>query len=416
MAVYSNISGKKSVRAALLKYSQGITNLNIASAFFSSERDLIEISKRGVAINIIVRLGEGTSVQSLKELLKHKRINVRYYTDSKFHPKIYVFGDKLALVGSANATNSGLNSNSEVSVVVEQKDEDFDEIVSLFALYWENALPLTAEKLSEVEAVLKKYSTTKKSIESDIEKRLGKTSPPSDVIVDKIKKTKHQTYIEDYERSYQIFKSAYDVIYEIYIKHGKRKPEARNLPIRIEIDQLWNYIREELTRGDSYNIQPVRTGAELERFTISVIEKWIVADFPYLEKVIKNYALISDSFSSVEKIRSLSIEEIFEALMVCHAFQESMRYIGTREVAKDVFISGSNEEQLKECISYLLYDDKDRFVHRMAECIFGPYKVDYLARYSIQELLGWVNDNEIPICNQRTMRALRHLGAVEGNY
>lgn len=413
MTVYNNINGPKSIRFAIHKYAQNISKLNIASAFFSADKEIIEISKRGIHINLIVRLGEGTRVDALKNVYHRNNINVRYYTGDKFHPKLYIFGDRKALVGSANATNSGINSNAEIAVTIDQDNEDFDELVSTFARYWDAAVPLTDEILKKVAVVCENNPSKNASLDKQIEDRIGKTHPPSDIIYSKKAKNGPQTYIDDYERSYQEFKTAYDKIHSVYTEYGKRKADAITLPLGIEIDQFWNFIRENLTSGESYNEEPIRAGDDLEAFTRSIIDKWVTAEFPYIDTVKRNFHLISQNLASEETVKLLNMETLFDSLWVCHAFQESMRYIGTREVAKQEFVKDMNEERLKQLINYLLFDTKDRFTLRMANCIFGKYKVDFLGRNTIQELLGWVNKEGIPICNQRTMRALRYLGAIE---
>jgi hypothetical protein len=47
----------------------------------------------------------------------------------------------------------------------------------------------------------------------------------------------------------------------------------------------------------------------------------------------------------------------------------------------------------------------------MGRCIFDPeYKLNEFGRSAVQELLGWVNSEDIPICNCRTLRSLRWMG------
>jgi hypothetical protein len=413
MVLYTNLEAKKTVKNALLIHARDIANLNIASAFFSASDDILEIVKRGINVNLIVRLGEGTSIESLKALMNKSRINIRYYTDRRFHPKIYIFGDRRALIGSANATKSGITTNSEVSVAIEQDHEDFDELVRIFWMYWEDAIPLTMDTIKRTEHILNKYKSQENSAEREIESALGaKNAPPSKIISGQFKKSKQQAYVDDYERGYQEFKSAYDRVYEIYARVGKRKPESLNIPLRIEIDQFWNYIREEFTTGDSFNDEPVRADdADLTSFVTAKVEQWLATDFPYLKVVVENYKVINERFNSVDSINGLSIDEIFEALMICHAFRENKRWMGKN--AKDQFFSDVSEQSLKDMISYLLHEKKVRFTRRLADCLFGQYKIRHMDRSCCQELLGWVNQEDIPIFNNRTFMALRYLGAID---
>jgi hypothetical protein len=65
---------------------------------------------------------------------------------------------------------------------------------------------------------------------------------------------------------------------------------------------------------------------------------------------------------------------------------------------------------IKKVITYLLHG-KDDFISRMATCIFDEeYHLHHVGRSIIQELLGWVNRENIPICNGRTVKSLRYLG------
>ncbi len=67
-------------------------------------------------------------------------------------------------------------------------------------------------------------------------------------------------------------------------------------------------------------------------------------------------------------------------------------------------------KQIKKVFKYLLYG-KDDFITRMGTCIYDQdYKLNHIARSVIQELLGWVNNENIPICNGRTVKSLRYLG------
>ena len=61
-------------------------------------------------------------------------------------------------------------------------------------------------------------------------------------------------------------------------------------------------------------------------------------------------------------------------------------------------------------MTYLLFGSDD-YVERMGRCIFDPqFHLHEFGRSAVQEVLGWVNRENIPICNNRTLRALRYLG------
>lgn len=62
-------------------------------------RDKALKSKR---VRLIVRLDFPTSPTALHKGLLDGNVEVRFFTDATFHPKLHIFGSRSALVGSAN--------------------------------------------------------------------------------------------------------------------------------------------------------------------------------------------------------------------------------------------------------------------------------------------------------------------------
>jgi hypothetical protein len=414
MSIYTNQTALKSLRAIFQKKSNSVSSINIASAFFNCDDIVSNLSARGIIVNLIVRLSEATPPESLKKIYKLPNVTVRYYTSKRFHPKLYIFGEDSAIVGSANFTGSGFNSNSEVCIEVLAGSDDFDDLAYVFQDYWDQANALTDDDMRKYEALHanNKPRSKAESLEDNIQNTFGGSAPSSEIIKGGKKKDKKTLFTADYERTYQVFEKSYRVVERIYKDIGKRKVPEDYLPLRIEIDQFFNFVRSKFTVGESYNEAPIRTGEDLENFIASKISEWLTEEWSYLQTITANYKKIIARFPSEEAIAALSIEEIFEGLDVCHAFHEQLRFHqGGMTTFKKAFMRESNEVKLKEALTYLLYGS-GRYVERMANCIFGTHKVDFLSRYSIQELLGWVNEEDIPICNTRTLKALRYLGAI----
>ena len=65
----------------------------------------------------------------MKNIFNYKnKVDIRYFTSSKFHPKLYIFGNKIAFVGSSNLTDAGLGtrdkaSNYEFNVLLHYYDD-----------------------------------------------------------------------------------------------------------------------------------------------------------------------------------------------------------------------------------------------------------------------------------------------------
>jgi hypothetical protein len=105
------------------------------------------------------------------------------------------------------------------------------------------------------------------------------------------------------------------------------------------------------------------------------------------------------------------MDEIIEALEVCHAFTELLRFhLGGAPTVRKEFAEANDINRVKKSLTYLLHGKED-FIDRMGTVIFDPnYKLAKMGRSVVQELLGWVNREEVPICNGRTIKALRYLG------
>lgn len=414
MALYNNSTGKKSIKNALIKYTSLVEEVFIASAYFSDHTEILSIAGNGKKkILLVVLLSEGTSPYALRQVLKHTNIQIRYFTN-KFHPKIYIFGDQVALVGSANCTKNGLASNAEVSVTIERDHEDFQELLSTFNDYWSEAKVLTAQDIDEFEHALSRRPKNDYNLDEEIQKKLGRQEPLSGIYENK-KKTKENLFVDNYRRRYQTFKSAFDIVRKNYEEDGKRRTTQEQLPLRVEIDQFFNYIRDRHAIKETYNDQPIRNGSDLDRFIKKMVSLWISDDFPYMyNTVIPNYTLITETFKDVDRIKAASMSDLFEGLYVCHAFEFQMRPQGGKEAFKKNFLSINEEQKTKNTLLYLLYDDSEDYVNRLANCIYHPdYKLELMKESCFQELLGWVNGQEIPICNKRTLKALRYLGAID---
>lgn len=149
MQIYSNTSAKNTVRNGFYNNLKGCSELLIATPFFSYSDLVEEVLKTGCFVRLIVRLGPATSPDALSHIIHHPNVHIRYFTTSKFHSKLYIFGEKAAIVGSANLTQAGMQSNSEICVEIPRSDENFDDLVRLHQSYWNDADALNPTLLDE---------------------------------------------------------------------------------------------------------------------------------------------------------------------------------------------------------------------------------------------------------------------------
>jgi len=414
MSLYTNSTGKDTIRVAFDNLSRGVDSLYLACPFFSEDTPLNELLDMGLSLRLIIRLGPMTSPLALHNLINKENIHIRYFTSPYFHSKIYIFGDRVALIGSANLTQSGIQSNREICVSIDSEDERFQRLLSLYQSYWNQAEVLNSHRLEQFRKIREKCRANKETFEFEqsVLKQFGDVAPDEGIQVGRKKSSKDKVFLESYRRTYQEFLSAYRDVEGIYKGFNRRQQSEESVPLRIEIDQFLSFIRKEYATGDTYNQQPLRHGQDRHELVRSRIEEWFGRRWDYLDDIIvHNYPRIMNRFGNVASVQTASMDGILEALEVCHSFHDRFRfYPGGMETMRKEFSSDNNLEQVRRVFIYLLHG-RDDFITRMGNCIFDDeYSLHHIGRSVVQELLGWVNKENIPVCNGRTVKALRYLG------
>ena len=72
------------------------TQIYIATAFFSEDDLAIKMVNNNCTIQLIVRLDYGTDPDSLEKIIDNPNVDIRFFTGNSFHPKIYIFGNRVA--------------------------------------------------------------------------------------------------------------------------------------------------------------------------------------------------------------------------------------------------------------------------------------------------------------------------------
>jgi hypothetical protein len=317
----------------------------------------------------------------------------------------------MALVGSANLTDAGVQSNQEICVGIDREDARYERLVQIFQAYWDEAKPLDDEALRSFTFLMRqKQDSSEAALDDQIRRTLGDIAPRG--IQVGIHKTQDQVYLADYRRVYQEFLHAYREIERIYSASGKRQLPDEVIPLRIEIDSFFSFIREKFASGDSYLAAPLRHGSELDENLRKYIDLWFQERWPYLDDVVPdNYVRIQRALSTPENINATSFDELFGALTVCHSFHETLRFHkGALPALRQDFMRDNDLEKVKRTLTYLLFRPGN-FIERMGNCIFNEeYALRWFGRSCVQEVFGWVNGSDIPICNGRTVKSLRFLG------
>lgn len=385
----------------------------IASAFFSDADTILELLERGCRVQLIVRLAAATSADHLKKVAQMSGVQIRYFTDSSFHPKLYIFGAACALVGSANLTASGMKTNQEIVVGLPSDDPRFDELVALFRAYWGEAQVLTDDSLRRFsEVVSQNKARSDYHVDCAVIEALGRhlfsnvergIKPPG----------RRQDFLDAYRRRYQSFRDAYELVHRVYYSVGRRitGPE---FPLRIEIDQWFSFIRDVYAIGDTYHFAPLLTAGEQQEKIANLVGEFVNRGWEYLTETIvpHSYPRITSTFRTPLAISNASEDVLYEALLCVHAFHDRFRfYDGGHTTMRRRFIQDNGLERIKATIVHLIHGSPSDHVVRMAECIFDDkYQLHHFGEMCVQETYGWVNREDVPICNGRTLKSLRWLG------
>lgn len=410
MAVYANATGATTIRNAFLTLAKQAQRIRLAAPFFSCSEIIQELGGRSVYL--IVRLGPATPPDELGRVLALPNVTIRYFTSPLFHTKLFIFGDLCGLVGSANLTHAGLQSNREAAITVPSDNPDFEDLVAIFEGYWSEAEVFDEDRLKQYRRLWaeRRLATEDREFEDTVKKAFGDSLPSQGIHVGRPRVTASKLYLEDYRRTYQTFLKAFREVEAVYSGYQRRKEPQ--VPLRIEIDQFFNYLRETQCRGDEYLTVPLLSEQERAARIALFLPDWFDSDWPYLhEKVANGYQLINQRLRSAEGVRRADGDAIVEAMEVCHAFTEELRFhMGGLATLRRQFLELNEIARLRRSLEYLLYGS-DNFVDRMGALIFDPsLRLAKCGRSVIQELLGWVNGENVPICNGRTLKMLRFLG------
>ena len=418
--LFTNRSSKKDfVQNAISLNAQEDMEIFIATAFFTESAAIQMLEDKNCSIKIIVRLGFPTSPTALERLLQSSNVEARFFTGNSFHPKIYIFGDKYVLVGSANLTRSALTANQEVAVGLESNDPRFEEITDLFFEYWEESKVLDYDAVLLYKRIYNKHRNVSKlinDIDTSIKKEIGDFTF-SNIDRGKKKRTKQDLFLDTYKKSFQESVTAFNKIQEHYKQYG-RKVDEDAIPLRLEIDSFFSFVRDKHATHETWK-EPSYGWDEIQKKKLNVlVEEWMITDWKHFEdKIVNhNYPLIKKVFKNSDTIRGATNGDLIEALVVLHSFHDRLRfYKGGLDTLKSKFLAENNIEQVKDSFIHLLHG-KGNIVKRMSDLLHDPkYKINLFGQANIQELVGWLNRDELPVINGRTTKILRYFGLSNYN-
>jgi hypothetical protein len=390
----------------------------LACPFFSTYDPVRKLTERGCRVLLLVRLCSITPPPVLREALADPLVTVRYFTSRDFHAKLYIIDDN-ALVGSANLTTSGLNTNREVSVVLNrERDACFEELPGLFNWFWDYADVFNQEVLEAYTLAFRTIGNP--SEEAAFEKELGKyvppVAPPSAKVGSDIVSAK-RSFLQSLRRKYdEQLIPAHEEVRALFLKDGRRRPEYTAGDPEIEINRFLGWARLVHAPGDSWKQTPLAEGDGRTPRIQAMLAGWHSAgsvgagDMVDEDSEVEKIGRLRSTLGDPERISGLSYDELFETLICCHAFLELLRFVsGGLEGLRRDFAARNTLDQIKATLNHLLHGSGSS-LERAYDCIYSEkYKLGRFGESCVMELVGWMDPKRPPI-NGRTIKALRFLG------
>lgn len=276
-------------------------------------------------VYLIVKLGPGTDAGALRRIVDNSNIHLRFFTSPEFHTKLYIVGQHEALVGSANLTKADVSSNRELAITVAADDARFDDLITLFESYWDASDVLTSERCAKYAELQKTWSHHQRDpLEERVIKEFGDVAPKG-IQVGVLQPTTQKLYMKSYHQVYDEFLRAYRLVEERYRLAAQRKKPG--IPLTIEIDQFFSFVREKFATGEKYKLTPLRKGNDLESFIDQHLAIWFSEYWEYLDLYIPDrYSRINSILGKPESIQKADANTLFDAIEVCHSVRDRFRF------------------------------------------------------------------------------------------
>jgi hypothetical protein len=407
--VFSNGPSKDFVINPFQNMARKSTRLWIAAPYVTMTQDLLDATKSGKFVRLLVGLNASTSPEALSKVHGLPNCEIRYFT-RRFHAKIYLF-DSEALVGSSNLTDGGLQSNREATVCVDHTD-DLDELRALFNELWESALVLTLEKLKSFRA--KHESIKRPDVDAWIEDAVGKAEPIN-INVGSRKKTAEGIFLEDLRREVQRYRASFAEVTKILEDRQFRRAELENAGAAIGTNRFLNWVRLTYAPGEqAWELAPLRPPDERRAEILRLGREWTQTDKNKIpEDYLEWLSLVRRIFGTADAIEDASKDQLTEGLLSIHAFNEQLRFVKGGKANLPVAFWSANSQDVakaKQTLTHLVHGGGD-FVLRLHDVLYDPaMKLAHFGMFCALELYGTIKPEDCPPVNGRMAKALRYLG------
>ncbi|MCK4402016.1 NgoFVII family restriction endonuclease [bacterium] len=354
----------------LLKYYELSDEVIICSPFISSNDLLFELLDGTSKITLICRLSHPLTPDLLKRIYSFVSTNkeVYVYDDSSLHSKIYLFKKDnkpiIAIVGSSNFTEAGINANKEFNICFDEKLEEVEK-------YLEYIKEKSYEKLNK-ETISYFQSIYRKPMQV---RRFKKA---------KIKNSLVEKYHEILDK--------YGLIKGVLCNYNKL-----DLPFTYVFDAFVHYFKTEIKKD--YNLEPFKVFDKTK--LIKYFQIFLNNDYFPKDNIKWRYDRYHDNLEVRENIDGLPDKKIKKFILRLHSINH-----GSGSGNRRNELNKTNVNDLKELLK-LFIDEKIDMAQKYALALTPKsshgYKVPYLGPSAIGEIPGWLFPDLYPIKNSKLL-------------
>ncbi len=378
----------------LCKLSDKADAIKIAVAFFTDPSLINGWLERGLRVDLIVQLGLPTAPDALKAVRDRLSTEgkIRFFGPG-FHAKVYLFlrsgSPFAATVGSSNSTPAGLSKNIEANVVVDSPDQ-LILLQSYFDEMWDNADDLEPEDLRKYEIY---YKAARRP--PPFSPRTGKTPE---------RRQRQKISLSREAASYLRFWHVADRVRDM-VKNISRQEWPR-IPLYLTVDHFWHWVKIKWKPQDSESARNTNAWKETR---IPELFKQYAAWDKNGDNYTKEMLGVSQQMQSLlsqGNIASISRANARWVYRNLHAGAEISRRFGRDEQ----FVKENELAKIRKTWRYLLWSDEN-IQQRISGALTSPqYRLRYFGSSAVQELVGWVRPNEMPMRNKKADAAVGKLG------
>jgi HKD family nuclease len=410
-----------------LKVADGLSDLatkadkiQVGVAYLSSAEPVESWLKRGVPIQLVVALQPPTDARVVRTLINSfpVQLEAKFYS-AGFHSKLLIFFRKgkpfCAQVGSSNLTGGGLRSNLETNVIL-REPKQLNELVGHFNNIWKGSLDLQptdinhyqehSDRIAQDLARINQKQRKGRFIRPSVSETNGAPNRAQGSGGRKFEISQTPRKVCKEARDYlQFWKSVDDVVKTC---RTISKQEFPKMPLYLSVDHFWHWVVKvwdqkglKQISGDS------KTRANRLPYLFKEYAAWYKGSPNYKSSVANRNSNDLRKILSRNRLPALTkplASSVYERL-------QSGRMLAKRFGANRTFTISNSLSDIKRAFNYLLWSEDDNIQERISSLLpRGRYHLKGFGKANVQELIGWVHPDEMPIRNNKSDKALEMLG------